>query len=426
MSSLTGDLELVPLTEVCRWLSAHKASFTLTARRNQSETKFFVRNGHVQQAHSTDPREYLGQHLINFGYISEEQLQRAFETQQETHVPLGRVLVMVDAISHEQLMRVAVFKARESILDAMCWDEGSFRVETNDVTPDPELDCDPPIALNEVVSEAAGRRRMWAEILRVFPSDGVRVEVLGDASSTSALDQKLLHILGQGRSVGEACLELRAMNFQVYARLYDLHSRGIIKPRLKTTVATHPLPRTPTPVMRAPDVELDVSIDVDEPTVPAPVRLQTPPPNSPNTYILVRPERVSEPAHVQPPPEALDPGAALRVALATRNWPEAHLLSQRMLEQDPLNTEAIAAFRVADAQLRKQKSAATDDLHRVPQLVVDPAMVATAHLTSKERYVLSRIDGKRTVQQIVAVSPIQATELIRIIDAFVARGVLSG
>ena len=50
--------------------------------------------------------------------------------------------------------------------------------------------------------------------------------------------------------------------------------------------------------------------------------------------------------------------------------------------------------------------------------------VALAHLTSKERYVLSRVDGRRTLQQIAAVSPIQRQELIRIVDAFVLKGVL--
>ena len=50
--------------------------------------------------------------------------------------------------------------------------------------------------------------------------------------------------------------------------------------------------------------------------------------------------------------------------------------------------------------------------------------VALAHLSSKERYVLSRVDGKRSLQQIVLVSPIQKAELVRIVNAFVSKGVL--
>src|SRR5690606_876584 len=110
------------------------------------------------QAACSDPREYLGQHLINFGYITEDQLQKAFDTQQETRVPLGRVLVMVDAVSHEQLSRVLVFKTRESLLEAMCWRQGTFRVST-DVSDDTELDTEVPVNLLEVHSEGLARAR---------------------------------------------------------------------------------------------------------------------------------------------------------------------------------------------------------------------------------------------------------------------------
>jgi Domain of unknown function (DUF4388) len=430
MLSVAGDLALVPLTDVCGWLANRAGSTSLLARHNQTETRFVVRDGKVMQSHSTDPREYLGQHLINFGYISEEQLQRAFETQQETKVPLGRVLVMVDALSLDQLMRVVVFKARESILEAMCWNEGTFRIEVSEKGPDRELDCDPAISLSEVVSEAGARRNMWVEMLRVFPSDGVRVDVLVNPDDIeSGLDRRLLKVLQQGRSLGEASLELRAMNFQVYARLYDLFVRNHIRPKVTTSVAQRSVPRLPTPFLQRPAAviteDLDVAIDVDVDDAPrtAPIPGEG---LSPGTYILVRPEMAMDAPHITRPPEASDPAAALRLSLATRNWADAHLISQRILEQDPLNTEAIAAFRVADAQLSRQKSTDQSDLLRIMQLAIDPALVATAHLTSKERYVLSRIDGKRTLQQIVAVSPIQAAELVRIVDAFVARGVLSG
>ena len=144
--------------------------------------------------------------------------------------------------------------------------------------------------------------------------------------------------------------------------------------------------------------------------------------------MMVRPERPSDPPGVKVPPEAHDPAQALRLALAGRNWAETLLLSQRILEHDPLDSEAIAAFRVADTQLRrleKQGAGATDaDFNRVPTLAMARDEVALAHLTSKERYVLSRVDGMRSLTQIAAVSPVQKTELLRIVDGFVQRGVL--
>lgn len=103
MPQLSGDIELMPLTDVVAWLGNHKRSVTLTVKARQTTTDFLIRDGGLVQSSSSDPREYLGQHLINFGYIDEEQLTRAFETQQETAVPLGRVLVMVSALTAERL-----------------------------------------------------------------------------------------------------------------------------------------------------------------------------------------------------------------------------------------------------------------------------------------------------------------------------------
>ena len=733
MTSVGGDIELMPVADAAMWAASRQLTGTLSVRRRGIEAHFTLRKGVCVQASSSDPREYLGQHLINFNHIDEDQLQRAFDTQKETRVPLGRVLVMVDAVTTEQLQKVLTFKTREGLLEVMCWTEGHWRLSL-DVDENTELDCDMPVDLREVASEGAARQQMWTEIRRVFPSDATRVDVLVTPDDVdSSFDRRLLQLMQTGRSVGEAALELRAMDFQTYARLYDLANRNLVRalltstairldhvspqalaasgvsivtgpsgkpmvipraatpaqgfslvvPRMpsglnvpasfsfsphqlptstainppaatpptpaievaaKTPATTvpkaptlGPLPQTPTPApatapakatttplpkaptppplspfavpaafataeapgpgpafpstlgvfprpstplragvpspfasvpdapttappaipsstwlpstgapsakARAPsakvpstkppstkppstkppsnkpttkppsstlplsqpgdddemsfaiiddvpthhapgdDDDLDVSIetdhgidisdddeeeeeeeevgldveldddDVEAPTLapfPTPTPTPTPTPSptptptpsklpksttplgsyfGAGTYMMVRPERASEAPGVKIPPEAEDPAQALRLALAGRNWSEAMLLSQRILEHDPLDSEAIAAFRVADAQLRrieKQGGASTEaDFRRVPTLAMARDEVALSHLTSKERYVLSRVDGRRSLEQIAAVSPIQRQELVRIVDSFVQRGVLS-
>jgi hypothetical protein len=425
---------------------------------------------------------------------------------------------------------------------------------------------------------------MWGEIRRVFPSDATRVEVLIDPVLVdSPFDRRLLELMSTGRSVGEAALELRSMDFQTYARLYDLASRGLVKPLLTsttvrpeqltpqalassgasivagprgmsmvipraatpaqafpnpvltafavpapvaiptTTATTAPpapaplspfavpaafvvpeppeapavafpstagvFPRpaqtpapapspvaapiaTPAPVMVEPpkptptpaplpavvvppsapsiaqtptiDIEIDIDVDAEPepfvvPQAPAPAAPAAPSRMIPKsstpvgsyfgagTYMMVKPERAHDAPGVKIPPDAEDPAQALRLALAGRNWSEAMLLSQRILEHDPIDTEAIAGFRVAEAQLRrleKEGVGADADFSRVPSLAMARDEVALAHLTSKERYVLSRVDGRRSLEQIAAVSPIQRVELLRIVDSFVQRGVL--
>jgi hypothetical protein len=552
MPGVGGDIELMSVSDIALWIAGRGLTGTLTVRRVGIEARFTIRQGQCTQAASTDPREYLGQHLINFGHINEEQLQQAFDTQKETKVPLGRVLVMVELLTMGQLQTVIFFKTREGLLEALGWREGTWRF-VPETEADPELDSERPVDLREAASEAAARQQMWGEIRRVFPSDGTRCDVIVDpATVESAFDRRLLSLMAKGMSVGEAALELRAMDFQVYARLYDLANRNLVRPvhtatfrnprsatpmaaqsplaaalaapllsksAAPTTAAVPPrtatpapslqpfpaptaptapaaasLPRTLTPpppppvvappapalfplpfpsatapgaptkgpafssgfaVGRAPapaattaptttaptttaptttappspslaldDLELKVEVEVE----PEPPRwAPAPPPSTPamrpadddpgfGTYMMVK-----------KPAAAENPIKALEVALAGRNWAEALLLAQRILEHDPHDSEAIAALRVADTQLRKQEKAGGPgdaDFARVPRLTMPLAQVPQGHLTSKERYVLSRIDGQRSLAQIAAVSPVQRAELWRIVESFVQQGVL--
>lgn len=455
MASLAGDISLMPVGDVFLWVANRRLSVVVSMQQGSVDRRFVVRDGMVMQASCSDPREYLGQHLINFGYINEDQLGKAFATQQETHVPLGRVLVMVEAITQEQLQRVLLFKTRESLLEAMCWREGTFKLNT-DLPSDPELDTDVPVNLLEVHSEGLARSRMWEEIRSVFPTDGTRCDVLIEGlPRASTFDRKLIELLKGGQSIGEASLELRAMDFQIYARLYDLYNRKVLQPRLASAprsaprAATKPASRVPdddetfiTPGLDdfdldigTPEEELedaDIVADLEEigatVDVPEPGRSR----RRGGEYSVMgagvaRPERPAEAPGVSIPKDAEDPASALRIALAGRNWNEALILAERILQHDPANAEAIAARRVAEAQVRKleQKGDGVEmDLGLVPHLSVARQDIAVGHMTSKERYVLSRVDGKRTLAQIAAVSPIQKAELLRIVDGFKTRGFL--
>lgn len=458
MPSLNGDISLMPVGDLFLWVANRQLSLTMEMALGQFDRKFVVRDGLVSQASASDPREYLGQHLINFGHITEDQLQKAFDTQKETQVPLGRVLVMVGAVTDEQLKRVLLFKARESLLEAMCWTEGQFKA-TTDVPPD-ELDADIPVNLLEVHSEGVARARMWEEMRRVFPTDATRCDVLVEVrSDASAFDRRLIELLREGCSVGETGLELRSMDFQIYARLYDLYNRQVIRPRL-ATVSTAPkgsaLPPDEGLEREGAEEEgfgsIDIALDSltggdlpadDLSTEGAAVEeeviniedvgaiVDVPEPGAGarrvGEYSSVRVEAPEEAPGVEVPAEAQDPTSALRIALAGRNWGEALLLAERILQMDPQNTEAVAARRVAEAQVRKLEAEGANealDLGAVPRFSTSREDIAKGHLTSKERYVLSRIDGKRTLAQIAAVSPIQRTELVRIVSAFESRGVV--
>ena len=406
MSSIKGDINMMPITDVIAWIGSCKLTCTLSIHRGPLVSSFTIRQGAVWQSHSNDPREYLGQHLINFGYIDETDLAKAFTTQTETNVPLGRVLVMVDALTQLQLERVLLFKTRESLLEAICRADGGFKVQ-NHILEDREFDCPVPIDLLEVHSEGRARNRLWKEFRKVFPSDATRCEILAGAEDMvqSVFDRRLLELLTRKKSIGEAGLELRAMDFQLYARLYDLFHRMLIRPKLTTEI-----------------IEKSGEL-VDSPRF---TRLDTPQGQKPR-YRVLRAETPPEKSDVEIPQEAVDPRAALKIALSGRNWNRAFLLAERLLEIYPEDEEASQARQIASAQINgshgpQQSQDLSPD--SIPVIVGSPDSIATAHLTSKERYVLSRMDGSRTLMEIASVIPIQESDFYRIVSAFIRRGIV--
>jgi hypothetical protein len=290
-----------------------------------------------------------------------------------------------------------------------------------------------PVDLFEVHGEAQARALMWEEIRSVFPADGTRCDVLPhDGDSLGLLDRRLVQLLDEGRSIGDASLELHAMDFPIYARLYDLYNRRIVVPRLEELQEEPMAPRrAPSQAASAAtfDLQQDLPPEATKGNSTDSLGSETLErlPSHPAGIHIVRPAKPSEAPGVNVPADADDPASNLRIALAGRNWDEALLLAERILQLDPLNAEAIAARRVADVQVKRRASErgeAEVELDVVPALLIERSQVASAHMSSKERYVLSRIDGARSLAQILSVSPLERTELLRIVRGFETRGLL--
>jgi len=89
----------MPLRDIVLYLGNKRASGHLDVERDQLRKRLQIQNGSIINASSNQPREYLGQILINLGYLTEDQFNKAFETQKETKVFLGKILSMIGLVS---------------------------------------------------------------------------------------------------------------------------------------------------------------------------------------------------------------------------------------------------------------------------------------------------------------------------------------
>jgi hypothetical protein len=358
MRGLMGSFAVLPLPELLELLGRRRVAGSLTCERGTVRKTLHLAAGAAVGAASNDPREYLGQLLINFGHLNEEQLQKAFQTQEETKVRLGKVLTMVGLVSGETVKEVLAIKIRETILDVFLWDSGLFYFDDTPPAAVDELDTSVPLA--DIVREADFRATAWNAFRGEFPT-GAATLLVDDARVPAALgpatvDGRLLQLARDGKTIDELGLALHATDFHLYQRLYALARQGLVK---------------------------------------------------------AAPERGGVAAAIEEAVEAADLVDRARGLLAEGRTDDAELLAARAVELAPGSEPARALLAQAEARLGGRLRAELLDAPCVPVLLVRPAEIAGLRLSSSDKYLLSRCDGRRTIRQIVQIAPLKELEVLK-------------
>ena len=121
-SSLDG---MTPAELLVRQASDRRTG-TLVLARGEERFEIFFQDGMIFSAAANDPARFLSHRLIAGGFITEEQRNRALEIQRETHLALGRILVILGTISEERLLREMRAKAEEDIADVVEWRDAKY------------------------------------------------------------------------------------------------------------------------------------------------------------------------------------------------------------------------------------------------------------------------------------------------------------
>ena len=369
MRGLMGSFAVLPLPELLELLGRRGVSGSLTCERGTVKKTLHVSGGAAVGAASNDPREYLGQLLINFGHLDEEQLQKAFQTQEETKIRLGKVLNMVGLVSAETVKEVLAIKIRETILDVFLWDSGVFYFE--DAPPEPTDELDTSVPLAEVVREAEFRATAWNAFRGEFPTGAAALEVVEAKVPASmdpgTVDGRLLQLARDGNTIDEIGLALHATDFHLYQRLYALARQGMLRAAAE-----------------GPDLT-----DAIEEAV-----------------------------------EAADLLARARGLLADGRAGDAELIAARAVELWPGSEPARLLLAQAEDQLGERLRALLLGAPQAPVLLVAQAEVAQMRLSSADKYLLSRCDGQRTVRQIVQIAPLKELEVLKTLRRLADGGVV--
>lgn len=364
MARVEGDLAVMPLADLVIWVANRRLSGVLTVERETVHKVFTLSEGMAVRAASNNPREYFGQFLVHFGLLTEDQLQRAFDTQTETKVLLGRILVMIGIVPEEQVIQTLRVKISETMLEAFDWTSGRFSFVAQ-VPEERRPEIEVAVPLIDVHREGVLRADMWARFQQLFPDPRMILEVVEarvpSHATPDTLDGRILNLAEAGLNIEAITLEMHATDHQIAARLLELHQWGVIRPR--------------------------------EPSVTA----------------LVPPEL-----------SRFDGGTSFldmaKSALAESKFGAALRHVEEGAKREPHNS-AFAALRAElEAKVRSPEHDALREA--VPALTDQLTPSRTKQMSAKQRYVLARIDGKRTVQAIIQVSPMHDLEALEILRGF--------
>jgi hypothetical protein len=370
MGRVEGDLAVMPLTDLAIWVANRRLSGALTVERGSTRSVFTIQDGLLTRAASDDPRLYFGQFLIHFGLLTEDQLQRAFSTQAETNVLLGRILVMIGIVPEEQIIQTLRVKIAESMLASFLWRNGRFAFD-DAVLPDGKPAIEVGVPLVDVHREGLARAETWRRFEQIFTNRGHLLEVdeqmVPPYATSQSLEGKILALARLGLSIEAITLELHAADYTIAVRLLELSDAGTVRPREPSSGVFNPNFAAASPGNR----HLDLAIQALEQ------------------------QHFGEALHHFHEGAASDPG-------------------------DPSLGEVRAAFNAAvDQAFESQPSR-----DAIPMLSAQVAPSVLKSMSAKQRYLLARIDGKRTVQALIQVSPMHDLEALEILRQLEAEGIV--
>jgi hypothetical protein len=229
--ALSGNLKTMLPGDLLQWLSLGQKTGTLVIRNSRVEKKIFFRNGRVISSASNDPREYLGQFLMSHGFLSEPELKKAMEVQQQSGILLGKILVMIDVITESDLQRLMRLKAEEEIYDIFLWNDGDFFFVDDEL---PRMEMIPlQVDVTGIIMEGTRRVDEWVRIRETIPNEAVIPMPLREIDVTELdleeVEEPIVRAIDGKRTIADIVLESRSSAFTVSSTVSALVRHGYAK-----------------------------------------------------------------------------------------------------------------------------------------------------------------------------------------------------
>ena len=344
---IVGNLRTMQLEELLQWLSQSKKNGTLEIVHGRTEKKVFFKDGLILSSASNKPEEYLGHFLVSHGLISEAQLNRAVELQEQSRTLLGMILVKNGAIAERDLTRMLRLKAEESIYDIFSWAEGDFRF-LDDMLPESAM-VPMRMDVTGIVMEGVQRVDEWRRIRQVIPDEHMIPVAIVDLSSVPGLgpgDRRILALVDDQITIEEMREQTHVTEFQICKLFFDQYQAGHLKlVKLRSGGGAGGVPTAAVHIEAGRALMKEGEFD-----------------------------------------------ASLR-----------HLRAAKVLEPD--NPDAQEVLALAEKKIREHIEKSGVTLGSIPQVTATMEQLTSSQLSPSEGFMLTRINGTYDIQSILKITP---------------------
>ncbi len=227
--SISGNLKTMPFPDLLQWVSQSRKTGTLALDGPVFKKKLYFREGKVVASASDNPREFLGYYLVGWNFVAEDELQELLDMQDRHGALLGELLVIIGRLSREELAEVLRVKTEASIFDMFLWQEGEFRF-LEAILPTKKFDP-LDIAVDHLVLEGVRRLDEWERSRDVIGGDDWIPEVVGalDVNALTSGHRGILCEINGTNSIEDIALARRLGSFSVRQFVLQGINAGVFK-----------------------------------------------------------------------------------------------------------------------------------------------------------------------------------------------------
>jgi len=372
---VSGNLKTMHPGNLLQWLSLGQKTGTLVVTNGVVEKKVFFRRGRVISSASNDPREYLGQFLMSHGYLTEGELRKAMEVQQQSRILLGKILVMIDAISETDLVRLMRLKAEEGIYDIFLWRDGEFQFIDDELPPYEMIPLQ--VDVTGIIMEGTRRVDEWAR-MRELILDELLVPVIehpiADDAGRDDADRTIIGAIDGRRTIAEIILESRSSAFRVAETLFTLVREGNVR-LLDLSPQKAPF------VEEAPPVSEDDEVN----------------------SLLARAQS----------------------ALKSKDYEKVQRLLKAAQNLDPTHPKISSSVKGAQAVILSDLRSEGLSESKVPHVAKSLDDITQMNFTPNEGFMLSRINGHWDIGSLIKISPIREPDAMLIFYRLWKDGIIA-